>query len=96
MNLEMAECVLAWTETLFSKTLEPLENDDVMIILQFSCPGLPQTQIQRDRQWLRFQIFPTKVDEGLVSLCGRRGIKYQQVLKGLVLVVNCATKQSVI
>ena len=66
--------------------------------MQFSCPSPPKTQIQSDRQWLCFQIFffPTKVDKALVSVCGRRGIEYQQLLKGLVLVVNCATKQSVI
>ena len=32
----------------------------------------------------------TRVDGALVCLCGRRGIEYQQLLKGLVLIVNYA------
>ena len=36
----------------------------------------------------------TKVYGAIVCLCGRRGIEYQQLLKGSVLIVNYAIKQS--
>ena len=62
-------------------------KNHVIFLSKFSSNTNPKWQVT-----VAFSNFPTRVDGALVSLCGRRSIKNQQLLKGLVL-ANCAIKQ---
>ena len=48
--------VFAWAENILKTEL--LKNNDVTIIMWFSWPGFPKTQIQDRRRLVRFQISP--------------------------------------